>query len=66
MTRYDNLRLQGGNHAPRTQFTEFGMAHALADLAEQDSLGFQARVTVLDHLSEAELSEREVCLGLIN
>jgi hypothetical protein len=38
----------------------YGMAHALADLAEQDSPAFQASVTVLDHLLKAELAEREV------
>ena len=38
----------------------YGMAHALADLAEQDSPAFQASVTILDHLLKAELAEREV------
>lgn len=37
-----------------------GMAHALEDLAEQDSPAFQAAVPVLSGLLKAELSEREV------
>jgi DNA replication protein DnaC len=38
----------------------YGMAHALTDLAEQDSPAFQASVGILDHLLKAELAEREV------
>jgi DNA replication protein DnaC len=38
----------------------YGMAHALNDLAEQDSPAFQASTTILDHLLKAELAEREV------
>ena len=37
-----------------------GMAHALGDLAEQDSPAFQAAAPVLSGLLKAELSEREV------
>jgi len=38
----------------------YGMAHALSDLAEQDSPAFQASTGILDHLLKAELAEREV------
>lgn len=38
----------------------YGMAHALSDLAEQDSPAFQASTNILDHLLKAELAEREV------
>lgn len=38
----------------------YGMAHALNDLAEQDSPAFQASTGILDHLLKAELAEREV------
>jgi DNA replication protein DnaC len=38
----------------------YGMAHALTDLAEQDSPAFQASTGILDHLLKAELAEREV------
>jgi len=38
----------------------YGMAHAVGDLAQQDSPAFQAATTVLDNLLKAELSEREV------
>jgi len=38
----------------------YGMAHALNDLAEQDSPASQASTGILDHLLKAELAEREV------
>jgi DNA replication protein DnaC len=38
----------------------YGMAHALSDIAEQDSPAFQASTGILDHLLKAELAEREV------
>ena len=38
----------------------YGMAHALGDLAEQDSPAFQASGGILQHLLKAELAEREV------
>lgn len=37
-----------------------GMAHALGDLAEQDSPAFHAAAPVLSGLLKAELAEREV------
>jgi hypothetical protein len=37
-----------------------GMAHALGDLAEQDSPAFQAAAPVLSGLLKSELAEREV------
>ena len=38
----------------------YGMAHALGDLAEQDSPAYQASTAILAHLLKAELAEREV------
>lgn len=38
----------------------YGMAHALGDLAEQDSPAYQASTAILDRLLKAELAEREV------
>ena len=38
----------------------YGMAHALNDLAEQDSPAYQSCITILDHLLKAEVAEREV------
>lgn len=38
----------------------YGMAHAVADLAQQDSPAYQAATPVLENLVKAELSEREV------
>jgi DNA replication protein DnaC len=38
----------------------YGMAHALSDLAEQDSPAYQACSVILDLLLKAELAEREV------
>lgn len=38
----------------------YGMAHALADFAEQDSPAYQVSTVMLDRLLKAELAEREV------
>lgn len=38
----------------------YGMAHALNDLAEQDSPAYQTSAAMLDRLLKAELAEREV------
>ncbi len=38
----------------------YGMAHALSDLAEQDSPAYHASTAILDRLLKAELAEREV------
>jgi hypothetical protein len=38
----------------------YGMAHALNDLAEQDSPANQTSTAMLDRLLKAELAEREV------